>query len=130
MGRRAVLVVGIYAALVLSLATPLYRPLSSGRDDSWALLVLLAAAQLGLGAAIRRPWVLTLPVALSILAFAAAGADDLAWLAILIGAPALVARTAVGWAVCGGVEQQSDVIAGVSTFLSRLAAAWAVVETT
>jgi hypothetical protein len=130
MGRRAVLVVGIYAALVLSLATPLYRPLSSGRDDSWALLLLLAAAHLGLGAAIRHPWVLTLPVALSILVFAAAGADDLAWLAILIGAPALVALTAVGWALGRAFQQQSDVIAVVCTFVALLPAAWAAVETT
>src|SRR3954467_9116182 len=81
MDRRPVLAVGIYAALVLSLATPLYVPLGSGRDDSWALLILVAAAHLGLGAAIRRAWVLALPVALTIVAFLGAGADGSAWLA-------------------------------------------------
>src|ERR671914_410218 len=88
MDRRAILAVAIYAALVLSLATPLYEPFGSGRDDSWALVVLLAVAHLGLGAAIGRAWVLALPVALSIVAFATGGGEDLAWLALLLGAPA------------------------------------------
>ena len=130
MDRSAVLGVGIYAALVLSLATPLYLPLSSGRDDAWALLVLLAAAHLGLGTAIRRPWALTLPVALSILAFLTAGADELAWLAILLGAPALVALTAVGSALSRAFQQQSNAIAAGFFVVALLPVAWAAVETT
>ena len=129
MDRRAVLAVGIYAALVLSLATPLYLPLRSGRDDSWAVLFLLAAAHLGLGAAIRRRWVLLLPVALSIFAFLAAGADGLAWLAILLGAPALLALTAVGSALGRAFRQRSGALAVGFFALALLPAAWAGVET-
>jgi hypothetical protein len=129
MDRRAVLGVGIYAALLLSLATPLYLPLSSGRDDSWALLVLLAAAHLGLGAAIRRAWVLTLPVAVSIIAFLAAGAEGLAWLAIFLGAPVAVALTALGWALGRAFEPRGDAVAVGFLAVGLLPAVWGAVET-
>ncbi len=130
MDRSAVLGVGIYAALVLSLATPLYLPLISGRDDSWALLVLLVASHLGLGAAIRRPWVLTLPVALSVFAFLIWGADGLAWLAILLGAPVLVGLTAIGSALGRALQHHTDAIAVGFVVVALLPAAWAAVETT
>ncbi len=129
MDRRAIAAVGIYAALVLSLLTPLYSPLSSGRDDSWALLALLAAAHLGLGAAIRRAWVLALPVAVSVVAFLAAGAEGLAWLAILLGAPVLVALTAVGSALGRAFRQQGDAIVAGFFVIALVPAAWGAVET-
>jgi hypothetical protein len=129
MDRSAVVGVAIYAALVLSLATPLYLPLGSGRDDSWALLVLLLAAHLGLGAAVRRRWALALPVAVSITAFVAAGADDLAWVAILVGAPALVAFTAAGSAIGRAVRPQTGAIAVGFFAVAVVPAAWAAVET-
>jgi hypothetical protein len=129
MDRRTVLAVGIYAALVLSPATPLYLPLFSGRDESWALLVLLAAAHVGLGAAVRRQWVLVLPVALAIAGFFAGGAEGLAWMAIVLGAPAAVALTALGSAIGRAFERRSDVIAVACGVVAVLPAAWAAVET-
>jgi hypothetical protein len=127
--RRAVLCVGVYAALMLSLVTPLYLPLSSGRDDSWVLLALLAAAHVGIGAAIRRPWVFALPVAASVVAFLAGGAEGLAWMAIVIGAPALVGFTAIGRALGGRVGRQGDAIAAGCCAVALLPMAWAAVET-
>ena len=99
MGPRAGLGLAAYAALAASLATPLYDPLSSGEQDWWALLVLLAFAHLGLGAAVGRWWALVLPVALSVALFLLGGAEDLAWLALFFGAPAMVACTAIGLAL-------------------------------
>jgi hypothetical protein len=128
--RTAILALGLYAALVVSLATPLYEPLGSGRDDSWLLLVLLAAAHLGLGRAIRRAWVLASPVALSIVAFLAAGDDELAWLALLLGTPALVALTAVGWALGRGSGQHNGAIAAGLFIVALVPAAWAALDTT
>jgi hypothetical protein len=130
MDRRAILVLVIYAALVLSLATPLYEPFGSGRDDSWALLVLLAAAHVGLGSAIRRAWVLALPVALSIVAFVTGGGEELAWLALLLGAPALILLTAVGIALGRAMRQHSFAIAAGFLVLALVPVIWAAVETT
>lgn len=50
--------IAAYAVLLGSLATPLYDPLSAGRDDSWALALLLGATHLGAGLLVRRAWVL------------------------------------------------------------------------
>lgn len=119
-----------YAALVVSPATPLYDPFGSGRDDSWALLVLLAAAHVGLGAVIRRAWVLALPVALSVLAFATGGGEDLAWLALVLGAPALVLLTAVGIALGRAWPHHSFAIAAGCLVIALVPVTWAAVETT
>ena len=88
----------VYAALVASLATPLYDPLFSGDDEWWTLLVLLVFAHLGLGAAVGRTWALALPLALSVGFFLLGGAEELAWLWLFVGAPLLVAVTAIGFA--------------------------------
>jgi hypothetical protein len=93
------------------------------------LLVLIAAAHLGLGAAIRHTWVLALPVALSIVVFLAGGAEGFVWLAILLGAPALLALTAIGLALSRGFQQQGDAIAAGCFAVAFLPATWAAVET-
>jgi hypothetical protein len=129
MEPKAILAAGIYAALVLSPATSLYDPLSSGRDDSWALFVLLAAAHVGLGAAFSRAWVLVLPIALSVVAFLAWGAEELAWLAIVLGAPALVAFTAIGIGLGRASRQRHEAMAAGFFLVALLPAAWAAVET-
>jgi hypothetical protein len=99
MEPRAGLGLAVYAALVASLATPLYDPLFSGDDEWWMLAALLVFAHLGLGAAVGRWWALALPVALSFGLFLLGGAEDLAALWLLVGAPLLVAVTAVGVAL-------------------------------
>jgi hypothetical protein len=128
MDRKAGVALAVYLILVASLVTPLYEPLGSGRDESWALLVLLASAHAALGAAISRTWVLALPVALAIAGFLAGGADGLAWLTLIIGAPALVAFTAAGWAL-GHVLKREDAVALGLFAVALLPAAWAVGET-
>jgi len=47
--------------------------------------------------AVARAWALAPPVALAIAAFVADGAEGLAWLTLIVGAPVLVAITALGW---------------------------------
>jgi hypothetical protein len=129
MPRRAVLAVGLYAALAVSLATPLYVPLTSGRDESWLLLVLVVAAHIGLGAAVGRRWVLALPLAFAVLLFLEAGDDGMGWLAILVGAPVLAALTAIGSALGGGLPRRGDAIALSCFAVALVPAAWAAVET-
>src|SRR5918997_5441274 len=99
MDGRAALGLAAYAALVASLATPLYDPLTSGRDDWWALLALVGVVHLGLGVAVGRWWTLALPVVASIAAFLLGGAEGLAWLALFAAMPVLGGLTALGVAL-------------------------------
>ena len=85
-----------YVTLIGSLATPLYEPLSAGRDDSWAVLVLVVGAHLGLGAVVRRAWMLLLPILITTAAFVLEGAGGLAWLIVMFGMPVLLGVTALG----------------------------------
>jgi hypothetical protein len=130
MGRRAALAVGVYAALVISLVTPLYEPLDSGDDDWWAVLVLLAAAHVGLGAAAPHTWVLMLPTALSVVWFIADGATGFAWMALTIGAPALVGLTALGIVLGHLLGRRSGAVAAAGFFsIALMPAVWAAAET-
>jgi hypothetical protein len=124
MDRTAGVGLAVYAALVASLATPLYDPLSSGEDDWWALLVLLAFAHLGVGAAVGRWWALLLAVAVSFAAFLLGGAEELAWLALILGMPALVACTAIGVAL-----RRVRWIAAGGFVIAALPALWGAAET-
>lgn len=98
MDPRAGLGLVLYAALAASLATPLYDPLFAGDDEWWLLPALLVFAHLGLGAAVGRWWALLLPLAFSLAFFLLGGAEELAWLWLILGAPLLVACTAIGLA--------------------------------
>lgn len=129
MDRRALLGLGIYAALVLSLVTPLYDALGSGRDDSWALLVLVVSAHIGLALAVARAWVLALPAALSVAAFLLSGAGGLAWMALFLGAPVLIGVTAAGYALGRRLERRGSALALGFFAVALLPAAWAAVET-
>jgi hypothetical protein len=128
MDRKAGVAVAVYLILVASLATPLYEPLDSGGDQSWALLVLLVSAQAALGAAVSRAWVLALPVGLAIAGFLADGGTGLAWLTLIIGAPALVAFTAAGWALGRVLKRPAAVAFGLFA-VALVPAAWAAGET-
>jgi hypothetical protein len=99
MDRRAGVGLAAYAVLIASLATPLYDPLFTGDDEWWALPGVLVFAHLGVGAAVGRWWVLALPVAVSIGFFLLGGAEELAWLWLIVGAPFLAAVTGIGFAV-------------------------------
>lgn len=98
MDRRAGLGLAAHAALVASLATPVYDPLFAGDDEWWALPALLVFAHLALGAAVGRWWALLLPLALAVAFFLLGGAEEIAWLWLIAGAPVLIAVTAIGLA--------------------------------
>jgi uncharacterized membrane protein YhaH (DUF805 family) len=89
-----------FVALMASLATPLYEPLTTGRDDSWLVAATVALAHLALGVAIPRLVVLAAPVAVCLILFGADGGEGLSWLILLFGLPALVVVTGLG-AVAG-----------------------------
>lgn len=130
MDRTRALALVAYTALMGSLVTPLYEPLSAGRDDSWAVLALIAAAHLGLGAVLRRAWMLTLPLLVVTAGFVLGGAGGLAWLIVLFGTPLLVGATALGW-LLGHVAGRRAVGVAVAAFVIAVApAAWAVSEST
>jgi hypothetical protein len=127
-GTKTEVAVAVYAALVLSIWTPLYEPLSAGRDEWWAFVVLLVAAHLGVGWAVARAWVLALPAALSVAAFVAAGAEELAWLSLFIGLPVLVGVTAAGWLAGRRADRREPVAIGLVA-IALVPVAYATVET-
>jgi hypothetical protein len=124
MDRRAGVGLAAYAVLIASLSTPLYDPLFSGDDEWWALFALLVFAHLGLGAAVGRRWVLALPVAVSLGFFLLGGAEGLAWLSLIIGAPVLMAVTALGLAFRGVRWSPAPLFA-----VAALPALWGAAET-
>ena len=122
MDPRAVAGVVVYAALIASLALPAYDG-----DDWLPVLTILAAAHLGLGAAVRRPWALVPPIALCLVAFFADGADGLAWMLILIAAPALAGLTLAGWGMTRLLPR--DVAALACLAVAAIPVTMALVET-
>lgn len=117
-----------YVVLVGSLATSLYDPLSDGRDDSWALLVLLAGAHLGLGVVVRRAWVLLLPGALTVTGFVIAGGEGLAWLILMFEGPAVIAVTALGWLLGRRLGRHAAPVAVAAFVLAAFPGVWAALE--
>lgn len=129
MDRRLAFALAVYVALMASLATPLYEPLSDGRDDSWALVVLFAGAHLAVGISVRRAWVLLLPIGLAVVGFLFSGAGGLAWLILMFGAPVLIAATALGWLLGRRLTQHTTPIALVAFIVAAVPGMWAAVET-
>jgi len=123
------LVLGLYAAFLGSLLSPLYGPLSTGDDDTGALLVLLCAIHAGVGGGVARWWVLAFPVGLCLAAFVANGAEALAVLYLFLGLPVLTFSTALGVAIGRRLQQRSDAFAFACFAIAALPAAWAVAET-
>ena len=103
MRRRAV------ATLVLCVAALATTPL----NDSFGLwVVMLAAAHVGLGVGIGRWWALLVPAVLSVVWFAASGAEGPAYLILILGAPALVPHHTVTRTVYysdGGGEDTEEI---------------------
>lgn len=118
-----------YAVLIGSSATPLYEPLAAGRDDSWAVLVVLVGAHFGVGVMVGRAWVLLLPVALSVAGFFIAGAEGLAWLVLTVEGPLLIAATALGWLLGRSLKRRRRLPVAVAAFaLAALPGTWTGVE--
>lgn len=129
MDRRLAFALAAYVALMASLGTPLYEPLSDGRDDSWALVVLFVGAHLAVGIVVRRAWVLLLPIGLAVVGFLLSGAGGLAWLILMFGAPVLIAATALGWLLGRRLTQFAMPIAMAAFIVAAVPGVWAAVET-
>lgn len=129
MDRRLAFALGVYVALIASLGTPLYEPLSDGRDDSWALVVLFVGAHLAVGIIVRRAWVLLLPIGLAVAGFLFSGAGGLAWLILMFGAPVLIAATALGWLLGHRLAQHATPIAVAAFIVAAVPGMWAAMET-
>lgn len=125
MDRRVALALVVYVVLIGSLATPLYDPLADGRDDSWALVVLLGGVHLGVGLVVRRAWVLLLPIGFAAAAFVFAGATGLAWLGLLLELPVLVGVTALGWLLGRGLARRATPVAVTAFLVAALPGLWA-----
>lgn len=125
------LAIANYGVRVGSLFTPLYDPLWAGHDDSWVLLVLLAAAHLGLGVVVARRWALVFPVAIAGLALAVGLPEGVAGLALVFGLPVLSALTFAGWALASRVARPAALVtAGTALFaIASVAPVWAGIET-
>lgn len=129
MDRTRGLALVAYVALMGSLVTPLYEPLSAGRDDSWAVLVLFAGAHLGLGVLVRRAWMLLLPLLVVTAGFVLGGADGLVWLIVVFGTPMLVGVTALGWLLGHRLGRRAVPVAVIAFVIAVSPAAWAASET-
>jgi hypothetical protein len=115
-----------YVVLVGSVFTPLYEPLSSGEDDSWAVLVVLAGAHVGAGAALRRRAALLLPLPAGVLGVIVSEsplATAFAIVAPLIGAATIAFAWHIAW--------RAEVALGLAIAAFAVAAvpaAWAGIE--
>jgi hypothetical protein len=118
-----------YVVLVGTLFTPLYEAFTTGRDDSWAILIVLLGAHVGLGAAVARPWVLVLPVALAVAGFVASGAEGLAALGLLVGIPLGIMATGLGWVAAAVLRHRAAAVAIGAFACALVPVAWATVET-
>jgi hypothetical protein len=115
-----------YALLVGSIFTPLYQPLESGDDDSWAVLVVLAGAHLGAGAGLRRAAALLLPVPAG--ALGVVTSESPLETAFAVVAPvAGMALIAVGWAI-GTATRRGAAAAAIAFLIAFLPVAWAAAE--
>jgi hypothetical protein len=129
--RTVVVAVVVYVLLLASLATPLYEPLWSGDDDREApiaLLIVLGGTHLGVGALVRRPWALLLPVVLVVVGFIAAGAQGLAWLTLVLQGPVLIAITALGWLLGLRLKGRAAQFGVVAFVVAACPAVWAAVR--
>lgn len=118
-----------YAAVVGAAFTPLYDPLELGRDDSVWILVGLAAAHVGAGAALRHPRALLLPLPVAALSVALSD-YGLELIFALIACFAGFLAIAIGW----GIAQFADRLrAGAAAVLAFAVAfvpwVWGAVET-
>lgn len=73
--------------------------------------------------------VFLLPAALAIAWFVTAGAEGLAWLILIVGAPVLIAFTALGWLVGRSLGPRGTPVAIAAFVIAALPGSWAAVET-
>lgn len=127
--RRLVLGLVAYLLLVGSVLTPLYDPLTTGIDDTWAIGLVLVCAHLGIGVLLPHPWTLALPVGFCTLAFLVAGAGGEAWLILFFGMPLAFFVTVLGCGL-GWVLRRRAWPLGAAVFAVAVwPVAWATAET-
>lgn len=86
-----------YLGFLASTRTGLYEPFLSPQDDrSWLLLLVWLSSQIAVGVMVRSPWVLAVPVVVTVGAFFAQGAEALAWLFLVEALPVLTVMTLIG----------------------------------
>ncbi len=129
MSRRSVVSLAAYAVVVAPAYTSLYEPLIQGRDDSWAILVALVGAHIGLGAGVARGRALLPPVVLPVAGFVALGADGWAYLVPLVGVPVGLAATAFGWGLAAVSGTHRATVTVIAFAVSLVPVGWAVAET-
>ena len=129
MGVRVWIALAIYVGLLATLATSLYDPFESGRDDTWAIALLVVAVHVALGVAVARWWVLAAPVVAGLAAFFAGGAAALAWLILVFGVPIALVATALGALAGWRLGRRAVPVAATLFALAAAPAAWAAVET-
>lgn len=125
MTRRTGITLTAYAAMMLSLLTPLYEPLSSGSDGTWSL-PLLGGAAVALGLGVARAWTLALAVVVCLAFFVAEGASGLAVLILVEGIPFLLVMTGAGLLLArfSAARWQVPVLIGLFA-LALVPAGWA-----
>jgi hypothetical protein len=127
---RAVALVA-YVAVVGSVFTPLYDPLTSGRDQTWWIVGALAAAHGGVGAALRRPRGLLIPLPVAAVAIVTSD-GPLAMVAAVVGPVIGVGLIAAGWGLAEAVRRARPGPAAVAALGLGSAVAvwgWAAAET-
>jgi hypothetical protein len=127
--RRAAIALAIYIALVATMFTSLYEPLTEGRDDSWAVAVLFFAAHVALGAGVDRWWALAFPVVVTVVAFFADGAEGLSWLILWFGLPIGLVAVGLGLATVAVLPRRADLVTMLAVAVACLPVAWGALET-
>jgi hypothetical protein len=129
MSHRTLLILALYGALLITLLTPLYDPLTTGTDQTWAILLVPAAAQVGLGASIGTKSMFVAPVAACLLLALAAGDPVESVLILVIGLPAALALTALGRAMGAALKDKWGIVATAAFAVALAPVAWAAGET-
>ncbi|MDQ3934069.1 MAG: hypothetical protein M3340_05490 [Actinomycetota bacterium] len=120
-----------YVAVVGSVFTPLYDPLTAGRDRTWWIVGALAAAHCGVGAALRRPRALLIPLPVAAVAIVTSDAG-LAMFAAVAGPLIGVVLIAAGWGLAEALRRTHRGPAAVAALAFSPALAvwgWAAAET-
>ena len=128
MGLSQRLAVGAHGLVCVATVTALLSPVSLSVERSWAFPVLFVVAHVALGVAVRRRWALAGPAALSLAVFVAGGAAGLAWTVLLVGMPALMGLTALGWLVGRAAGPRRGVVLGGLLAVALVPVGWGVVE--
>ena len=129
MKRREIVTLVLYAVVTGTAFLDIYAPLEQGRDDTWALLVLLGGAHVMLGLGVDRLWALALPAIPCWGAYFAEGGEGLITLVVLFLWPATVVLVGIGYWIGRAVGDVRTVLTAAVSACSLWPFAWAATET-